>query len=78
MHTPWYNNGMKNKKYFIQNGVLMKAINVSGKVSLPKDIIAIADEAFYRSKVTSITIPENITTIGKGVFIWKQFNFLAL
>lgn len=56
----------------------------SGKITIPESVTyggrlysvtSIGNEAFYRSKVTSVTIPNTVTSIGVGAFSRCQYQF---
>ena len=61
---------MVNKQAFvIKNGVLTKYTGPGGDVAIPAGVTKIGDYAFEDcTGLTSVTIPESVTTIDKSVF----------
>ena len=56
-------------KFEIENGVLEKYLEDAKKVTIPKGVTSIGDNAFRWCKnLTSINIPEGVTSIGKSAF----------
>lgn len=69
--TPWATRKIKQQKdkLLIVNHILLSGEKAKGKVTIPKGVTVIADNAFYNTKVTGITIPSTVKTIGESAFM---------
>lgn len=56
--------------FVIENGVLKKYVGSGRDVVIPCNVIGIWHEAFRDCSLTSITIPEGVTSIGNSAFSW--------
>ena len=56
--------------YQIENGVLKRACNLRGEVTLPSNITSIVDRAFDKSctDIAKLVIPGSVKNIGKNAF----------
>ncbi|MCQ2960576.1 MAG: leucine-rich repeat domain-containing protein [Bacteroidales bacterium] len=74
----------ENELYFSQNGILYERRNnrvsiffvprnIQGDVELNERITTIPSSAFQSTNITTITIPENVTSIGDGAFYNCQY-----
>ena len=76
--TPWLKAMQNENPLVIVNDILIDGSTASGKVVIPNTVNKIADSAFkgiyseasdqYESSITSITIPNSVTSIGDFVF----------
>ncbi len=69
--TPWLAKKSKQRKdrLVIINHILIDGKNAKGKVTIPKGVTAIADDAFLLNlKLTGVTIPSTVKTVGAGAF----------
>lgn len=62
--TPWLKAQQKKNPLVIVNNVLIDATTATGKVTIPKNVKTVLDNAFKDSGVTSITIPSSVETFG--------------
>lgn len=66
--TLWLNNAKKKNPMVIVNNILVDATTSKGNVIIPDGITFIADLAFYGSAITSVTIPEGVTSLNNYTF----------
>ncbi len=66
--TPWIKEKRKSNPYVQVNGILIDVSAVKGKITIPKNVIGLAEELFMQSDITSITIPGTIKEIPDFTF----------
>lgn len=70
--TPWATRKIKQQKnkLLIVNHILLSGEKAKGKVTIPKGVTAIAENAFNNNrKVTGVTIPSTVKMVGKYAFM---------
>lgn len=67
--TLWYNN-LTDPSGFVVVGdsILLKYCGTDSEVTIPQGIKVIGYEAFWDGSLTSVTIPDSVTSIGNGTF----------
>ena len=58
----------KNKGFYIEVGVLKKYNGAEVDVVIPDSVIAIGDKVFESLPITSVTMPNSVTSIGRYAF----------
>ncbi|MDD5936904.1 MAG: leucine-rich repeat domain-containing protein [Clostridiales bacterium] len=66
--TPWLFEKIKTDPLVIVNDIVIDASYCKGKVRIPQNVTAIADQAFAKSSITSISMEDQVTSIGKEAF----------
>lgn len=67
-NTPWLEQMEREFFFFIVNNILIKANNLTGKITIPDGVITIAPDAFAFSGITEVIIPDSVKTIGSAAF----------
>ena len=60
----------KIEDFIIENNVLVKYVGKEEDVVIPDGVISVGKEAFSKSKIISVILPDSITTIEGDAFSW--------
>lgn len=67
--TPWLETKKSENPFVIVNNTLIDGTACTGDITIPDNVVCIADYAFQtNSEITSVIIPDSITKIGISVF----------
>ena len=66
--TPWLEKLTENGGLIIINNMVFDGTTCTGDIIIPDGITAICAKAFYRSEITSVTLPDSVKRIGDGAF----------
>ena len=56
--------------FIIENNVLMKYVGKEKHVIIPDGVTEIGEKAFWRKNIESVTMPNSVTMIGAGAFMY--------
>ena len=67
--TPWLETKKSENPYVIVNNILIDGTACKGDITIPDNVVCIADYAFQaNSELISVIIPDSITNIGNSIF----------
>ena len=66
--TAWIKERRQEKQLLLVNGILVDGQSCSGDVVIPDGVKHIPDRAFEDSAITSVSIPDSVTSIGEWAF----------
>lgn len=67
--TPWLEKMMTEHPMLIVNNMLISGYTFEGKVKIPDGVVTIAPNAFAYARISEVTIPSSVKTIGAGAFV---------
>jgi hypothetical protein len=74
----WNNNSVQLSDSVIQNGILQKYFAGSSAITIPDEVIEIADNVFWGSHLTSVQMPVGLKKIGFAAFYGNDFQNIII